>query len=331
MVSIIVPVYNVEKYLEQCLESLRNQSLHDIEVILVDDGSSDSSGSICDRYAAADSRFVVIHKPNGGLSSARNAGLAVARGEYIGFMDSDDWAEPRMYERLLELITTHRADIAQIGLRKAYRGISFNKPYGGHEQVLTRDQAMAEMLTDRIFPNYTPIKLYRREVINIGFPEGRTYEDVFVQVEYFNRASRIAIAPDILYNYRMRRSAITHTVTVDNIRNFIEAIDYRIKLLNKYCPELFTPGICLSTYAYRIVDCAKNYSRSRADAVSRLAMVTELSERLSRLGSVDTSAWRERNRKRYQLLLDDPKAFMLKARRSGRIDLFSRFLDWRMY
>ena len=116
MISIIVPVYNVEKFLIQCVESICNQTHKDIEIILVDDGSTDSSSQICDELAQKDRRVIVIHKENGGSTSARNAGLKVSKGEYVGFVDSDDWIEPNMYERLLNLCVSEHADVA-IGSR----------------------------------------------------------------------------------------------------------------------------------------------------------------------------------------------------------------------
>lgn len=117
MISIIVPVYKVEPFLRRCVDSLVNQTYHDLEIILVDDGSPDNCGKICDEYAATDSRIHVIHKQNGGLSSARNAGLEVARGEYIAFVDSDDWVEADTYAKLYELIQQYNADIAECALR----------------------------------------------------------------------------------------------------------------------------------------------------------------------------------------------------------------------
>ena len=111
LISVIVPVYNVEKYLGKCVDSILAQTYENLEIILVEDGTKDNSGAICDAYAAKDSRIRVIHKENGGLSSARNAGMDIARGEYFGFVDSDDWIEPKMYETLLNLAEKYHADL----------------------------------------------------------------------------------------------------------------------------------------------------------------------------------------------------------------------------
>ena len=120
LVSIIVPVYNVEKYLERCLDSLINQTLKDIEIILVDDGSTDDSGNICDKYAKKDKRIKVIHKENGGLSDARNIGLSIANGRYLQFVDSDDFIHKQMIEILYNTIINNNADISICDFDKVY-------------------------------------------------------------------------------------------------------------------------------------------------------------------------------------------------------------------
>ena len=129
MISIIIPVYKTEPYLRKCVDSVLAQTYTNLEVILVDDGSPDDCGKICDEYAAKDSRVKVIHKENGGLSSARNCGLDVATGKYIGFVDSDDWIDPDMYETLLGLLLRYDADIAE----GSYR---FFRPWKSENKVL---------------------------------------------------------------------------------------------------------------------------------------------------------------------------------------------------
>ncbi|MDO4336026.1 MAG: glycosyltransferase family 2 protein [Bacteroidales bacterium] len=178
-ISIIVPVYNVEKYLCQCLDSIKAQTFRNWECILVDDGSTDSSASICDSYSQADSRFIVIHKENGGVSSARNAALEIARGEFIGFTDPDDWCEPEMFGHLLHLIKTHDADIAQVGFMLEFAGIEPDKPAETEVSVIDRKTAMMEIGTSRL-RDYVWNKLHRRKVISCGFPTGRNFEDIYM-------------------------------------------------------------------------------------------------------------------------------------------------------
>ena len=119
LISVIVPVYNVEKYLKKCVNSICNQTYENLEIILIDDGSTDNSGLICDELSCKDNRIVVIHQNNGGQATARNMGLSAAKGEFIGFVDSDDWIEPKLYETMLSIIQNH--DIAICGHRKIQR------------------------------------------------------------------------------------------------------------------------------------------------------------------------------------------------------------------
>lgn len=115
-VSIIVPIFRVELYLRECIESLISQTLKDIEIILVDDGSDDGCAQICDQYAERDSRIKVVHKKNGGLDSARKAGIAIASGKYVGYVDGDDWIEPFMYERMVELAEKYQVSVVETGI-----------------------------------------------------------------------------------------------------------------------------------------------------------------------------------------------------------------------
>lgn len=134
LLSVIVPMYNVEKFLPECVESIRNQTLHDIEIILVDDGSPDRCGEMAEKYAGQDSRVRVVHRANGGLGPARNSGMEVACGEYIGFVDSDDWIEPDMYERLYEAAKANDADVAFTGMKTVRHGstdIVVENPFAG--------------------------------------------------------------------------------------------------------------------------------------------------------------------------------------------------------
>ena len=124
LISIIVPVYNVEQYLSRCVDSLVNQTYHNIEIILVDDGSPDRSGEICDEYAKKDKRVKVIHQSNGGLSDARNTALDIAKGDYLMFVDSDDWIEPTMYEEMLSFMEKEQLDLVECGINLVTNNIS---------------------------------------------------------------------------------------------------------------------------------------------------------------------------------------------------------------
>ncbi|MDV4769588.1 glycosyltransferase, partial [Enterococcus faecium] len=179
-ISIIVPVYKVEPYLRKCVDSILAQTFTDFEVILVDDGSPDNSGKICDEYASKDSRVRVIHKKNGGLSSARNAGIDVARGKYLGFVDSDDYIEKDMYELLYDNIVKEQADLSICGIYDIYAGKKV-KILPEEYKVLDKVSAMKIVLEAQSFSVHAVNKLYKKELFNkIRYPENIITEDAAV-------------------------------------------------------------------------------------------------------------------------------------------------------
>lgn len=206
-ISIIIPVYKVEKYLERCLDSVLNQTLTDFELLLIDDGSPDRSGEICDAYAARDSRIVVIHQENGGPSKARNTGLDAARGDYIGFVDADDYIEPQMYETLYQNIIEYQADISVIGFRKVFDGYCRTAAYDRMERVLlNQKEALWEALRCRRFIMVPWDKLYRRELLQgHRFPVGMLYEDSVFNADVFREEGiKVVFDPVVCYNYVQR-------------------------------------------------------------------------------------------------------------------------------
>ena len=148
LISVIVPVYNMEQYLERCVNSIVDQTYRNLEIILVDDGSIDRSPRMCDEYAAKDGRIKVVHKVNGGLSDARNAGLQVATGTYIGYVDSDDWIEPQMYQRMYEACIEHQAQVAVCRYAKIYRD-HVDREGNGQVTVFDREGILKIYLTDQ--------------------------------------------------------------------------------------------------------------------------------------------------------------------------------------
>ncbi len=208
LISVIIPVYNVAAYLPQCLDSVLNQDHKDLEVILIDDGSTDASGSICDEYAAKDSRVRVIHQKNGGGAAAKNAGLRVATGEYLSFVDSDDYLEPQVYGRMLSVLKEAEADIAVFSYRDVY-------PSRTEEQHL-QESGTVESGTDylkRFLKGWTCAllwnKLYRREVFNgIFFEEGHKIDDEYFTYQGVMNARKVVLDDTIIYNYRRRASSV---------------------------------------------------------------------------------------------------------------------------
>ena len=207
-VSIIVPVYNVEKYLERCLDSLINQTFKDIEIICIDDGSIDNSGKILDEYAAKDSRLKVIHQNNAGQAAARNNGMKIASGRYISFVDSDDWVDKDFIEKLYDAIIRNDADIAAASIiRKRQNSEKYRVHY--------TEEKCLETLSDKIavcnIPKccYVWNKLYKKEIIaDWQFKAGVYFEDVLWLPEVIKKSGKIVTVPNVNYFYRVNSSSI---------------------------------------------------------------------------------------------------------------------------
>lgn len=208
LISVIVPVYNVEAYLDRCVHSILEQTYQNLEIILIDDGSTDSSPAKCDAYAAKDSRIKVLHKPNGGLSDARNAGLALAEGTYIGYVDSDDWIEPDMYASLYKACVDNHAQLAVCRYFQEYKD---RTEAGGNGSVvpLAREELFKIYIgghEDYIIYNSVWSKLYKRELVEgMLFPKGRNSEDIMYTTRAFCRLERAVYVDRCLYHYVLDR------------------------------------------------------------------------------------------------------------------------------
>ena len=237
LISIIIPVYNVQNYLDECIESVINQSYFNLEIILVDDGSPDKSPVICDRWAQKDSRIIVIHKENGGLSSARNAGLKIAKGKYISFIDSDDFITNNAIEIMYNRICLDDTIGIVSGLIYRYQdGIcsTFKKEWDiKHEFIVTAEEFLLKAMDMSI--SYTVWnKLYRRDLLaDVLFREGRNNEDVLFMYDLGKemRCKKISIVniPQYVYYYRLRPDSICTSqkkpVYIDIIQNLEEMIE----------------------------------------------------------------------------------------------------------
>lgn len=210
LISVIIPIYNVEKYLNQCIQSVVNQTYRNLEIILVDDGSPDNCPAICDAWAAKDSRIKVIHKKNGGLSDARNAGIYAATGQLIGFVDSDDWIEPEMYHQLYDYMNRDGSDIAACGVEMVWEnGTPARMLTGSGNGVLHREAAVRAIVEETQLKQPVWYKLYRRDLLrDIAFPVGKYHEDAFWSYQVIGRATRVTYFDVPLYHYTQRSGSI---------------------------------------------------------------------------------------------------------------------------
>lgn len=214
MISVIVPIYNVEKYLPKCIDSILGQTCCDLQIILVDDGSPDGCPAICDEYAAKDARIQVIHQKNAGVSAARNAGLAAARGEYIGFVDPDDWIAPEMYETMLNAMERESAELVVCGYDYVEEDGSISRPYPAREmEALSREELIFRLFDMPPTVRHGVVnKLFRRRVWGgIRFPEGvHSSEDVYVLTDYVQKVQRAVFVHEPLYKNLVRMGSATH-------------------------------------------------------------------------------------------------------------------------
>ncbi len=216
MISVLVPVYNVEKYLRRCLDSILRQTFTDYEIVLVDDGSTDQSGALCDEYAAKHACIRVIHQKNAGLAQVRNVSIAAARGEYITFVDSDDAIEPTYLEVLMRDLQETGADISicswsEINDDGVRTEITWDHKEDGF-QIWTAQQAVKLLLYQKGIDNNTWGKLYTRAVLqDVAFPAGRVYEDIATTYQILMKGKRICYRPEALYLYTSNTSGISQS------------------------------------------------------------------------------------------------------------------------
>lgn len=219
-ISIIVPVYNVEKYLRRCLDSIASQTFNDWECILIDDGSPDNSGSICDEYAEKDSRFRVIHQKNAGVSAARNAGLDAARGEWIGFVDSDDWIEKDCYEILIEIATRERADVVRFN----FKNYDFTKQFQKGE-FYPNEYSYFPVGFNSVCLGFYQKRLLIENAINFN-KEFFIGEDALFNYKSAVFANKIYCTDKAFYNYFENSESAMHTMSIEKIKQTEKLFDY---------------------------------------------------------------------------------------------------------
>lgn len=282
-VSVIVPMYNVERYLDQCVKSIQAQTLHDIEIILVDDGSPDRCGEMADHYATADPRIKVVHRENGGLGPARNSGMKEATGEYIGFVDSDDWIEPEMYERLYAAAARYNADVCFSGFKaiKNYQTIYIkSNPFAGRtlrgtDEIFTLRRsfygALPEKLDDDPMPVSVWTNIYKRTLIesnDIKFKNIRS-EDKFFNTRVCRQAEITVSIANTDYNYRRDgQSSIMASFSSSMIDSYLELFK-ELKNLAAEEPERFRAECDL-----RVKRCIIDYSRVACQVIANSASFT---------------------------------------------------------
>ena len=258
--SVVVPIYNVEKYLKQCLNSLVNQTLSNIEIILVNDGSTDNSEAICQSYAEQDSRIKLFSKPNGGLSDARNFGLQKVTSPVVGFVDSDDYVDLDMFQVLMELKLRSNAEIAVGGVKMVSNdGEEYMVRAVEGEIIADRHDAMEELLKSKRITNSVCNKIFDITLFDqISFPVGKLYEDEYVTYKLFDRANKVAMTNEVSYYYRSSPNSITHKPFSEREFDRIDASVIKVGYIDKKYPDLVQ-------YAkrYLVYDCVMALSKMK--------------------------------------------------------------------
>lgn len=251
IISVIVPIYNVEKYIHRCVDSILNQTYKNLEIILVDDGSPDNCRKIADKYQSSDSRVKSIHKENGGLSDARNYGMKYATGEYVLFVDSDDWLKKEMIETLYNLSIKNNADIVQSGFYYAYNNyLLYDDRYYTEDMKpveLNKQELMKELVINERVKNFAWGKLYKIDLIkDIPFEKGILFEDVFWAHKVMDRVDKYVICHKPMCYYLQRSDSIVSTYTTKNL-DIIKGLKIRHKFINKNYANLKSESYKLLT------------------------------------------------------------------------------------
>ena len=279
LISVIVPVYNVEPYLRKCVDSILNQTYRNLEVILVDDGSPDGCPGICDEYAAKDERVKVIHKKNGGLSDARNAGMALMTGEYWAFVDSDDWVDPELYESIMRQAPFH---LAVFGLTKEFSDTEKKTVLKACEQPIViqpvKDGDYLYLLAESSLLGYACNKVYSTGVLeNKQFPNAKLREDLLFNLDVIRSISEIQLINAEGYHYVQREASILHSAysgPVPDIVSVAEQMTLIHPLLSK-ASNRKTSSHLLKTYLcdafYKFI--FHNNALSETDAVEEIRKV----------------------------------------------------------
>lgn len=286
LISIIVPVYNVEKYLLRCLDSLINQSYTELEIIVVNDGAKDRSPQICDEYALKDKRVHVYHKPNSGLSDARNYGMQYATGEYIAFIDSDDYVHLDYVQTLYSNAINYSADISICNFEKVIEGHEPVSDSEGQVQIFNQEECMRQALGGELGLQFTSAwgKLFKQEIFAIlRFPKGKVHEDIFIAHLWFEKASKAVYTNARLYYYMFREDSITSKERANTFTNcdILDASKERLNFFKtwnsgKYKNEGYEEHITMNLGVYpRLAD---NLSDKKKEILEEMRSIYSMAD-----------------------------------------------------
>ena len=273
LVSVILPIYNIQSYLPKCMESLYNQTYDNLEIMMIDDGSTDESGKLCDEYAKNDDRIVVIHKENGGLSDARNVGIEKARGEYITCIDPDDYVDSDYIFYLLMLVEKYDTTMSIAQHRVHYDNGSIKENGKEGDSVLSTDKCLERMLYHDVIDTSAWGKLYHRSLFfNVRYPKGKLFEDIGTTYKLIMQCDRIAVGYESKYNYVFHNNSIVNGAFNIKKLDLMEMTDMMGQDVERIYPDLHNAILRRRVYA-RISTLnqmlnAKGYNEKRMEIIS---------------------------------------------------------------
>lgn len=316
-ISVIVPVYNMEEYLDQCMESILSQTMTDFECLLIDDDSTDRSLEMCNQYAKMDPRVKVVHNQHSGLGETRNVGLSHASGEYIAFIDSDDIIDIFMLQKMYEELESNGADIVECGFEKFYEDGKKSEeviPCDGTKELSGKELLLKFNDDNAVLHFILCNKLFRKELFaGIRFPYGKLLEDEFVVYRIIYKAKKVILMEDCFYKYRQRKGSIINTCSFNRVESFIEFNDQRFEFFEKTHKEKAIYDTLLRVYfvtvfyyyqdiynlegyeeyTRRLVEQArkyyKKYLHSKELSIKSLWTITCRLRRMEQKRSIDTS------------------------------------------
>lgn len=251
LVSVIIPVYNVEAYLRECVDSIVNQTYKNLEIILVDDGSTDNSGKMCDEYAKKDNRIKVFHKTNGGQSDARNFGIEVATGDYLYFLDSDDAVPKCAIKKLVDCCKRESADVSFSGIKRFARNLPNMQQYDASSLTLNEIETIRKMLLNDGCGHEPVAKLYKKTIWeNERFPKGQIYEDYATLYKVISKCEKIVHLKESLYWYRIRTGSTMHSKLTSKNMQLLDIADEVTKYLKENVPDVENEAKYLQMVTY---------------------------------------------------------------------------------
>ncbi|MBP3790095.1 MAG: glycosyltransferase [Prevotella sp.] len=305
MISIIVPVYNVEPYIEQCIESVLRQTYGCWELLLIDDGSTDGSANICRSYADKDKRIRFWQNSHAGPAKARNKGIEQAKGEFIYFMDSDDWIEPDTLECMLSNLQKNDADIACCGLFFDYPTRSKAVCYTKTDCVLSREEALKYIITGKL-PSYLCILLLKRSVVIEPYTDVPCYEDYATGYKWFSHAQKVAMIASPKYHYIQREGSILHTKRRDEF--LLDIYLERHQYIRQH--QLMDEAENRANTVRNLLKLSKDYARKPIDLKERIAFVSKVRDALQQFLPVGFAPLGLKRWLRLKLLLSSAKTYV---------------------